>query len=180
MKACKLKKSMEELERVDTVEYEKLEKTRISVVLDNIRSSHNVGSFFRTSDAFLVEKVYLCGICPIPPNPEIHKTALGATETVKWEHFNKTEDAIKKLKEEGYIICSVEQVHGSITIGELELKKGQKVAIVFGHEVYGVEQNIINESDYCIEIEQKGTKHSLNVSVCGGIILHELNKKQLE
>jgi len=177
MRVSRLKKSMEELERVDTVEYKKLDKTLVSVVLDNIRSSHNVGSFFRTSDAFLVEKLYLCGICPTPPNAEIYKTALGATESVKWEYFDKTEDAIKKLKEDGYLICSIEQVHGSIRIEELEIKKGQKLAIVFGHEVYGVDQNIIDSSDFCIEIDQKGTKHSLNVSVCGGIILHELNKK---
>lgn len=180
MKINRQKKSMEELERVDSEGFKKLEKMPVTVVLDNIRSSHNVGSFFRTCDAFLVEKLILCGITPIPPNPEIHKTALGATETVEWEYFNNTEEAVNKLKTRSYTICSIEQAHGSINIRELEAKKNEKLAIIFGHEVYGVDQNIINNSDYCIEIEQRGTKHSLNVSVCGGIILHELNKKQLE
>lgn len=176
MQQLKTKKSVFELERKDLSEIKNSDKYPIIVVLDNVRSSHNVGSFFRTCDAFLVEKLVLCGITPYPPNPEINKTALGSTETVTWEYYETTEAAINNFKKNGYLICCVEQVHGSINFDELRIAENKKKVIVFGHEVYGISQNIIDLSDYCIEIEQKGTKHSLNVSVCGGIVLHELIK----
>jgi tRNA G18 (ribose-2'-O)-methylase SpoU len=147
------------------------------VVLDNIRSLNNIGSVFRTSDAMAVEAVYLCGITAKPPHREINKTALGATESVEWKYFETTELAVQSLKAEGYSILSIEQTEGSIMLNDFDVKQGQKLALVFGHEVYGVEQEIIDLSDAVIEIPQKGTKHSLNISVSTGIVLWDLSSK---
>jgi len=167
----------EELDRMDLESYKKSSKTPIIVVLDNIRSLNNIGSVFRTADAMAVEGVYLCGISAQPPHREINKTALGATESVDWEYFEKTETAVDKLKEEGYTIVSIEQTLGSIMLHDFQVKLGDKLALVFGHEVYGVEQEIINRSDAVIEIPQKGTKHSLNISVSAGVVLWDLTSK---
>lgn len=173
-----LKKSIEELQRMEAEEYRSVEKLPLVVVMDNVRSKHNVGSIFRTSDAFLIKKIYLCGITETPPDKEIEKTALGSTESVAWEKFEDSVTAIKQLKEEGYIIISIEQTHNSKMLEEMgEISKDQKIAIVLGHEVFGVAEEIINMSDICIEIPQFGTKHSLNVSVCGGIAIWEFFKK---
>ena len=147
------------------------------VILDNIRSIHNVGSIFRTADAFLVEAVYLCGITSTPPHPEIHKTALGAEDTVAWKYYEDTHQAIERLKLEGYIVYAIEQAEGSIMLPELQIDKEIKVAVVFGNEVKGVQQGVIDICDGCIEIPQYGTKHSLNVSVTGGIIIWEVFKR---
>jgi len=166
------KKTMEELDRVSGAEYKKLKKKPLLVVLDNVRSAHNVGSVFRTCDAFLIEKIYLCGITPVPPNPEIHKTALGATESVEWEYAENADLLIQDLKASGHLMYSVEQTHKSIPLSETPVFKTNKCVLVFGHEVYGVSQSIVNQSDICIEIPQSGTKHSLNISVCAGIVLY--------
>ncbi len=171
----KLKNS--ELNRKSVSEYKKSEKINISVVLDNIRSMNNVGSVFRTSDAFLIEKIFLCGITAVPPHNDIRKTALGATESVDWEYFHKTEEAIKNLQENSYIIISVEQAEQSIMLQNFKPDKNKKYALIFGNEVKGVEQNIVNMSDYCIEIPQEGTKHSLNISVSAGIVLWDFFRK---
>ena len=172
----RLKKTMDELGRVSPEEFRKLKKKPVVVILDNVRSAHNVGSVFRTCDAFLAEKVFLCGITPIPPNSEIQKTALGATEHVEWEYFSKTSDIISDLKNNRYKIYSVEQAHNSIHLSDIELENNSKTALIFGNEVYGIDQEIIDISDFCIEIPQMGTKHSLNVSVCAGIIIHHFAK----
>jgi tRNA G18 (ribose-2'-O)-methylase SpoU len=167
----------EELGRIDLESYKNATKTPIVVVLDNIRSLNNIGSVFRTSDAMAVEAVYLCGITAKPPHREINKTALGATESVEWKYFETTELAVQSLKAEGYSILSIEQTEGSIMLNDFDVKQGQKLALVFGHEVYGVEQEIIDLSDAVIEIPQKGTKHSLNISVSTGIVLWDLSSK---
>ncbi|MCF8366162.1 MAG: RNA methyltransferase [Bacteroidales bacterium] len=167
----------EELNRLSTDAFKTAEKLPCVVVLDNIRSLNNIGSVFRTSDAFRIEAVYLCGITATPPHREIHKTALGATDSVKWQYFTETENAILKLKSEAYRIFSVEQAENSITLEQFVVGRNEKIALVFGHEVNGVEQSIINISDGCIEIPQFGTKHSLNVSVSAGIVIWEVFKK---
>lgn len=167
--------SMNDLGRMNSDEFKSATKNKIIIVLDNVRSLNNIGSAFRTADAFLIEAIYLCGVCGTPPNPEIHKTALGATETVEWKYFKNTSDAIFELRKNNYFIASIEQVKNSVLLNEF--KKPQKnIAVVFGNEVYGVEQDVINNSDVCIEIPQFGTKHSLNVSVSIGIVLWELVK----
>ena len=166
-----------ELERLTPIEFQQKQKTPLVVVLDNVRSLHNVGSIFRTADAFLVEAVYLCGITSTPPHPEIHKTALGAEDTVTWKYFEDTYQAIENLKSEGYIVYAIEQAEGSIMLPALQIDKGIKVAVVFGNEVKGVQQRVIDICDGCIEIPQYGTKHSLNVSVTGGIIIWEVFKR---
>ncbi len=171
------KLNTEELNRIDIDEFKKTKKTPIVVVLDNIRSLNNVGSVFRTSDAFLIEAIYLCGITAQPPHKDIHKTALGATESVAWQYFNKTEDAIKTLKAKNYLIASVEQTENSVKLQNLSIDKKQAYAIVLGHEVKGVEQAIINQSDFVIEVPQYGTKHSFNISVTTGIVLWEMFKQ---
>jgi len=173
----KLKNS--ELDRLEVSTFKKIDKTPIIVVLDNIRSLNNVGSVFRTSDAFLVEKIYLCGITANPPHKEIHKTALGATETVEWEYVENALDLVFKLKEDGVFVISVEQADKSTKLQEFETVRGQKYALVFGNEVKGVQQKIVSASDLCIEIPQFGfgTKHSLNISVSTGIVLWDLFKK---
>lgn len=163
-----------ELHRLSAEDYRKSRKTPLIVVLDHVRSLNNVGSVFRTSDAFRVEAVYLCGITARPPHPEIHKTALGAEDTVGWEYFNDTLEAVDKLKAEGYTVCSVEQAEGSVMLDKLLLDKDKKYAVVFGNEVKGVQQAVVDKSDMCIEIPQSGTKHSLNVSVSAGIVIWDL------
>jgi len=166
-----------ELNRLSQQEFQQVEKTPLVVVLDNVRSLHNIGSIFRTADAFLLEAVYLCGICSVPPHPEIHKTALGAEDSVPWKYFGHTTDAVEKLKSEGYQVFAVEQASGSILIQKLQINKGVKTAIILGHEVKGVQQEVIDICDACIEIPQYGTKHSLNVSVAGGILIWEIFSK---
>ena len=145
------------------------------VVLDNIRSAHNVGSAFRSADAFGVDKVFLCGITASPPSPEIHKTALGAEDSVPWEYGHNTLAVVKRLKEEGYTVLSVEQTVHSLKLGrEFRRSRGQKLALIFGNEVDGVRQDVVDESDAALEIPQSGTKHSLNVSVAVGVVLWEI------
>lgn len=167
----------DELGRIDLESFKIAEKTPIVVVLDNIRSLNNIGSVFRTSDAMAVEAVYLCGITAKPPHREINKTALGATESVAWEYFDRTEFAVEKLRDKGYTIVSIEQTENSTYLNDYEVKKDQKLAIIMGHEVNGVAQEIIDLSDDVIEIPQKGTKHSLNISVTTGVVLWDLCSK---
>ena len=171
----KLKNS--ELDRLSVEEYQEIEKTPITVILDNIRSCNNIGSVFRTSDALLIEKVILCGITATPPNTEIHKTALDAEKSVPWEYFQETEAAVASLKEMGYFVYAVEQVENSFTLPDFMPEKDQKLALVFGNEVKGVQQSVINICDGAIEIPQYGTKHSFNISVSAGIVLWDLTNK---
>ena len=150
-------------------------RSGLVVVLDNIRSAHNVGSAFRSADAFGVDKVFLCGISAAPPSPEIHKTALGAEDSVPWEYSANTLSVVKQLKEEGYTVLSVEQTVHSLKLGrEFRRSRGQKLALIFGNEVDGVRQDVVDESDAALEIPQSGTKHSLNVSVAVGVVLWEI------
>ncbi len=158
-------------------EFKNSDKMPITVVMDNIRSLNNVGSVFRTSDALKVEKIILCGITATPPNKEIHKTALGAEDSVDWLYEEKTEDAISQLKEAGYTVCSLEQVENSTSLIDFQPQAGQKIALVLGNEVKGVQQKVVDLSDICLEIPQYGTKHSFNVSVSAGIALWELFRK---
>ena len=171
----KLKNS--ELDRLSVQEFKKADKLPVVVVLDNIRSLNNIGSVFRTSDAFLVERIYLCGITATPPQKEIHKTALGATESVDWVHKESTEELIRELKSEGRKILSAEQADESVSLSEFQPAAGDKYAVVFGNEVKGVQQSVIELSDACLEIPQYGTKHSLNISVSCGIVLWDLFSK---
>lgn len=166
-----------ELDRKSIDDFKQSEKTPIILVLDDIRSLHNIGSVFRTADAFLIEKIYLCGITASPPNKEIHKTALGATETVAWEHSTNVIDVIKQLKEANITTLAVEQVESSIYLQDFAVQKGQKYALIFGNEVYGVSQDAIALCDNSIEIPQLGTKHSLNISVSVGIVVWDLFEK---
>ena len=166
------KKTIWDLDRVSVHEYKsQVEKLPIVVVLDNIRSLNNVGSVFRTADAFLISKLMLCGITATPPSNEIHKTALGAEDSVDWEYFESTTTCINQLKSEGYTLCCLEQVKDSVALQDFVVEKGKKYAIIFGNEVNGVEQAVVDACDVCIEIPQCGTKHSLNVSVSGGIAM---------
>lgn len=165
-----------ELNRISVEAFKEADKLPLIVVLDNVRSQYNVGSVFRTSDAFRVECIYLCGISATPPHQEIHKTALGAEDTVNWEYFKDTKEAILKLKSEGYYIYSIEQVEGSIMLENLQLDPSKKYAVVLGNEVKGVQQEVVDLSDGCIEIPQYGTKHSLNVSTAAGIIIWDFFK----
>jgi len=162
-----------ELNRLSTEEFIEHEKLPLVVVLDNVRSLHNVGSVFRTADAFLIESIYLCGITSTPPHAEIHKTALGAENSVSWRYFGQTSDAVHLLKENGFTVLSVEQAHGSTLLNNFEVSD-KKYAIVLGNEVKGVQQEIVDMSDGCLEIPQFGTKHSLNVSVACGIAIWEI------
>ncbi len=166
-----------ELNRLTPEAFKEADKIPLVVVLDQVRSLHNVGAVFRTSDAFNVSAVYLCGITACPPNAEIHKTALGAEDTVSWTHFAHTLDAVADLKAAGYTICAIEQVEGSIMLDTLQLDKTRKYAVILGNEVKGVQQEVVNACDLCIEIPQYGTKHSLNVSVTGGIIIWDFFKQ---
>lgn len=174
-----LKKTMEELERMSPVEFKQTEKLPIIVVLDEVRSMHNVGSVFRTSDGFLIESIYLCGLTPQPPHRDIQKTALGATETVAWKHVTTTQQAIDELKQNGFTVIAIEQVHNSIALNQFKIDKSKKYAIVFGHEVNGVQEEIINQCDFSIEIPQLGSKHSLNISVSAGMVIWEMAKEYL-
>lgn len=160
-----------ELGRVSAQEYKELPESGIVLVLDNVRSAHNVGSAFRTADSFKADKVWLCGICAVPPSAEIHKSALGAEDSVEWEHVDDTMTAVRRLKEDGYTIVSVEQTVGSVMLDSFRPEKGCKYALVFGNEVAGVSQDVVDSSDFSLEIPQYGTKHSLNVSVSVGVIL---------
>ena len=168
----------EELDRLSVEDFKKVEKIPFFVVLDNVRSLHNIGSVFRTADAFRLEGVYLCGITATPPHREIHKTALGATESVSWEYREDTTDAIRELKEKGYLIYCVEQTEGAVLLDQVQLSDKQKYALVFGHEIRGVDQQVVDLSDQCIEIPQYGTKHSLNISVAAGIVIWELFRRR--
>ena len=171
------KLTTDELHRVDIETFKKLEKSPFVIVLDNIRSLNNVGSVFRSADAFLVEAIYLCGITAQPPHKDIHKTALGATESVNWKYFEQTIDAIKELKTQNYKIVSIEQAEDSVLLQDFKIDSREKYALIMGHEVKGVDQNIIDSSDYVLEIPQFGTKHSFNISVTTGIVLWELFKQ---
>ena len=162
-----------ELKRLSPDDFKQTEKLPVTVVLDNIRSLHNVGSVFRTADAFLVEAIYLCGITATPPHAEIHKTALGAENTIKWQYFEHTLDAVRQLKQQSYQILAVEQAENSISSEQLQLEN-QRYAVILGNEVKGIDQAVMDECDSCIEIPQFGTKHSLNVSVAAGIVIWEI------
>lgn len=166
-----------EMNRLTVEEFKEADKLPLVVVLDEVRSLHNIGAVFRTSDAFLVNSIYLCGITATPPHPEMHKTALGAEYTVDWKYFSRTQDAVNELHEMGYTVLAIEQCEGSTLLDELTLEKGKKYAIVLGNEVKGVQQEVVNMSDGCIEIPQYGTKHSLNVSVTAGIMIWEFAHK---
>lgn len=163
--------------RLSADEFRLAEKLPVVIVLDNVRSLHNVGSVFRTADAFRLRAVFLCGYTGTPPNKEISKTALGATETVEWKYFTTTAKAISDLRTNGFRICAVEQAEHSISLAEFQFERGEKLALIFGSEVYGVDQEIINQSDSCIEIPQLGTKHSLNIAVAAGVVIWEIARK---
>lgn len=163
---------MDELNRVSVETFNELGKLPVICVLDNVRSQHNIGSIFRTSDAFRIEELYLCGITATPPNREINKSALGATESVKWQYFNDTNLAISHLKRSGYKMIAVEQAVNSIILEDYIPGKDEKIALVFGNEVTGVSDSVMNDVDACIEIPQFGTKHSFNVSVSAAIVLY--------
>ena len=167
-------KKITELNRITIEEFKNERKTPLIIVLDNVRSLNNIGSVFRTSDAFLIESIYLCGITATPPNVEIHKTALGAENSVNWRFFEKTEDALSYLKSEGFNVYAVEQAEGSVMLDNLTLNKEAKYAVILGNEVKGVSQQVVNLCDCCIEIPQYGTKHSLNVAVSAGIVLWQM------
>jgi len=166
-----------ELGRKSVEAFRRSEKAPLVIVLDNVRSQANVGSIFRTADAFMVRAIYLCGITATPPHREIQKTALGATESVEWKYFATTSEAVNELKSKGYTILSVEQAEGAVALDSFQVDKDSFYALVFGHEVKGVDQAIIDQSDACIEIPQFGTKHSFNIAVSAGIVLWELSKK---
>lgn len=171
------KLNITELNRISAEEFKKAEKTPLVVVLDNVRSLNNIGSVFRTSDAFLVEKICLCGITATPPSQEIHKTALGAEDSVEWVYEKSALECVNKLKSDGYFVYSVEQVAGSTKLQDLMLETGRKYAVVLGNEVKGVQQEVVDASDGCLELPQFGTKHSLNVSVTAGIVIWDFFRK---
>ena len=166
-----------ELNRMSIDDFKEASKTPLIIVLDDIRSLNNIGSVFRTSDAFLIEKIFLCGITATPPNKEIHKTALGATETVAWEHYENVLQVIEELKSEGVKVFAIEQVESSVFLQNFEIEKNQKYALVFGNEVFGVSQRAVEICDGTIEIPQLGTKHSLNIAVSAGIVIWDFFKK---
>lgn len=165
------KKSMLDLHRVDVEEYKTVEKIPVAVVLDDVRSEMNVGSVFRTADAFVIKLIALCGITGQPPSHEIHKTALGAEDSVAWAYHKTALEAVEQLREQGYKICAIEQVHGSVSLEEFHVAHGEKYALVFGNEVKGVSQAVVDASDCCIEIPQHGTKHSLNIACSAAIVM---------
>lgn len=172
-----LKITNAELGRLTPEEYVAADKLPIVAVLDNVRSANNVGSFFRTADAFGIAELVLCGITATPPSKEIHKTALSAELIVPWRYSHGTLDAVAQLRSEGYTIAAVEQVHGSVSLSDVAIDGGSKFALVFGNEVDGVAQDVVAACDMAIEIPQRGTKHSLNVAVTGGVVLWELSRK---
>lgn len=171
------KLKLAELNRLSNQEFKGLQKAPIRIILDNIRSMNNVGSVFRTSDAFKIDKIFLCGVTATPPHRDIQKTALGATDSVSWQYFENTMDAVRSCKKDGYKVLSIEQAENSVFLNEFNAEKGEKIAIVMGNEVTGVDQEVINQSDFCIEIPQFGTKHSLNVSVCTGVVIWDIFNK---
>lgn len=175
------KRRITELGRLDVEAFRKAEKMPLTVVLDNVRSFHNVGAVFRTADAYRVERIVLCGMTAQPPAPEIHKTALGAEDAVAWTYESDTLEAVRKLKDEGYKVFAIEQAHGSTPLQELDslISQGEKYAVVFGHEVKGVQQEVVDAADGCLELPQFGTKHSLNVSVTAGIVIWEFAQKMM-
>ena len=173
-----IKRTIAEMGRMSVEEFHTADKLPFIVVLDNVRSQHNVGAVFRTADAMLLEGVYLCGICCCPPNQEIHKTALGAEDSVDWTYFADTKEAIRVLKEKGYTCYAVEQAHDSITLEQAaaQISRESKIAVILGHEVFGVQQEVVDACDGCIEIPQYGTKHSMYVSVTAGIVMYRLSE----
>lgn len=171
------KLSLKELNRVSVPTFKQQKKNPFVIVLDNVRSALNVGSVFRTSDAFALEKICLCGITAKPPHKEILKTAIGASESVDWTYYETSLEAVKELKEEGYIILGIEQAKDKVLLQDFQLDKTQKYAIVLGNEVKGVSEAVMNELDVCLEIPQFGTKHSLNIAVCAGMVIWDLFKQ---
>lgn len=165
-----------ELGRISTGQYREAPQSGVVLVLDNVRSAHNTGSAFRTADAFHVDRIYLCGICPVPPSPEIRKVALGAEDAVPWEKADDTLEVVERLKSEGYTVVAVEQTVHSVKLQDFRPEDGRKYAMVFGNEVDGVRQDVVDAADFALEIPQKGTKHSLNVSVSVGVVLWEVCK----
>ncbi len=174
------KLSMDELGRKSVDEFKQAEKTPVIVILDNIRSMHNVGSVFRTSDAFLLEAIFLCGYTPQPPHRDINKTALGATETVDWMYFANTAEAVQQLKDKGFKVFGIEQTKESISLEKFATPANKKLAVVFGNEVEGVDADVLQLCDGSIEIPQLGTKHSLNIAVAAGIVLWKLFEQRLK
>jgi 23S rRNA (guanosine2251-2'-O)-methyltransferase len=170
------KLKLEELNRIDVETFKKVDKIPLIVILDNIRSMHNVGATFRTADAFLIEKIILCGITPQPPHREIHKAALGATESVDWNYEKDINTAIQNLKSQGFEIMGIEQTSNSTMITDFTIDKSKKYALILGNEVDGISDEALENIDVFLEIPQLGTKHSLNVSVCGGIVMWEFTK----
>lgn len=166
-----------EMGRISAEQYTLVRPSGIVAVLDNVRSAHNVGSVFRTCDAFHIDKVFLCGICACPPSAELHKTALGAEMSVPWEHCADTLQLVRSLRSDGFTVVAVEQTEHSVSLDDVVLKNDVKYAFVFGNEVSGVDQAVVDEADFSLEIQQYGTKHSLNVSVCAGVVLWEATKK---
>lgn len=171
---------MEELGRKSVEEFKESVKNPVIAVLENVRSGYNVGSLFRTGDAFLLEAIYICGYSPYPPHKEIRKTALGAEDTVSWKHFKTATEAVQELKNGGYKVYAAEQAEGSIPLQKVNFKPEEKIAVIFGNEVTGVEQSTIALCDGCIEIPQMGMKHSLNIATAAGVVLWELVRKRLE
>lgn len=171
------KKSLQALNRLTVDEFKQTEKVPLVLLLDNVRSALNVGSAFRTADAFALQEVTLCGITATPPHREILKTAIGATQSVDWQHFESTLEAVTHFKDNGFTILSIEQAEGSTPLSDFKLDRNQKYVVILGNEVKGVAQEVVDQSDYCIEIPQFGTKHSLNVSVCAGVVIWELFKQ---
>lgn len=173
----KLKTLEIEQQRLTVEQFHEAQKVPLVVVLDNVRSQHNVGAVFRTADAFRLQEIVLCGLCCCPPNTEIHKTALGAELTMNWHYEADTLQAVQNLQAQGYVVLSIEQAKGSTPLPSLHLEPNQKYAVVLGHEVFGVSQAVVDQCDGCVEIPQYGTKHSLNVSVTAGIVLYELSQQ---
>lgn len=171
------KLTVEELNRMDIEEFHQSEKLPLIIVLDNIRSLHNVGSVFRTADAFRLQGVWLCGITACPPAAEIHKTALGAEDSVSWEYFEDTLDAVERLQREGYEVLAVEQVEGSLKLNTFRIDPAKRYALILGNEVKGVRQDVVDAADAALEIPQYGTKHSMNVSVTAGIVIWEFERQ---
>ena len=168
---------MSQLNRISAEEFKSSEKMPVVIVLDDVRSAYNVGSIFRTADAFRISGIYICGISARPPHKDISKTALGATESVEWKYFQDVQEAVKSLKEDGYKVYAIEQVDESISLDKFQPEQGSKIALIFGHEVFGVKEELFPFIDGCIEIPQFGTKHSFNVAISVGIVLWELGKK---
>lgn len=171
------KLTVEDLNRIDVETFKRAEKLPLVMVLDNIRSLHNVGSVLRTADAFRIESVYMCGITATPPSAEIHKTALGAEDSVCWRYYADTLEAVRELQAEGYVVLAVEQVEGSLKLGQFSFDPTRKYALVMGNEVKGVRQDVVDQADQALEIPQYGTKHSMNVSVTAGIVMWEVDRQ---